>query len=84
MFGTRYLGSYNDDDMSKQKEIEGNDNIMYKLSPETKNLHRSTNKCTGIKVGNESNAFWGSIYAWCKVGEWRLPQIISLSGKHNI
>jgi hypothetical protein len=45
--------------MSKQKESEGNDNIMCKLSPETKNLHRSTNKCTGIKVGNESNAFWG-------------------------
>lgn len=61
MFGTRYLGSYNDDDMSKQKESEGNDNIMCKLSPETENLHRSTNKCTGIKVGNESNAFWGSI-----------------------
>jgi hypothetical protein len=25
----------------------------------------------------------GGVYAWCKVGEWRLSQIISLSGKQN-
>jgi len=37
-----------------------------------------------LKWETKATRSGGGVYAWCKVGEWRLPQIISLSGKHNI